>query len=181
MSSPTDVPSKSDDETDVLDDVPPESPDDEGWTGLTYGQPNPDDEYEQHLYDLLENRASRQVLRRALAVIRYIEIDRRLPPERRDRISMADYSFSDRTETGNDLIEYIIGLKPRFQRELADLQAAYAALMDSDSDSDASTVVDGEEEEGSRIRPREYDGECKGPPTKTRRTHVVSSENSLRF
>ena len=165
MSLLSNVASKSADES----DVPPESSDDEGWTGQTCRQPNLDDEYERHMYDLLENSASRQVLRRALAVIRYIERDRRLSDGRLERISRADYSFSDRTETGDALLQYIIQtLKPRFQAELADLEAAHDALVDSDSDSDASTVVD-EEESRTRPRPENDSGESKAPPSKKTR------------
>jgi len=165
MSLLSNVPSKSADES----DVPSESSDEEGWIGLTLRQPDPDDEYEQRLHDLLENKASQQVLRRALRVIEFIERDSALTDGRLERISRADYSFSDRTETGDALLQYIIQtLKPRFQAELADLQAAHAALVDSDSDSDASTVVD-EEESRTRPRPKDDSGESKAPPSKKTR------------
>lgn len=167
MSLLSNVPSKNADES----DVPSESSDEEGWMGLTLRQPNPDDEYEQRLHDLLENKASQQVLRRALRVIEFIERDSALTDGRLERISRADYSFSDRTETGDALLQYIIQtLKPRFQAELADLEAAHAALVDSDSDSDsdASTVVD-EEESRTRPRPENDSGESKAPPSKKTR------------
>ena len=146
MSLLSNVPSKSADESDVppenLDDIPPESSDEEGWTGRTYRQPNLDDEYERHMYDLLENSASRQVLRRALAVIGDTS------KGTAGSLTGASGEFLGRIilfQTAPkpvDLINYIIQtLKPRFQAELADLQAAHAALVDSDSDSDASTVV----------------------------------------